>query len=475
MSSTDTTIAAPLRGRTLAPLNVLWVDDDTELTAELACMLADEGYRVECAETLAEARTRLAAGGFDLVIVDLALPDGSGFSLIRDGSSNAGEFVILTGHRDVDSAVEAMRHQVFDYLTKPLDLAELRTMLGRVRNGRRVRGSPSGGPAARAGESQGDAERRLARSLIGSSASVRAVRNLILRAADSEITVFLSGESGTGKEVAARCLHELSARASGPFVAVNCGALAPSLVASELFGHERGSFTGAHRAHAGVFERARGGTLFLDEVTEMPIDLQAHLLRVIETGTVIKVGGTQEIAVDARVIAATNRDPLECVERGELRRDLYYRLQVFPVALPPLRERRGDIPELAEQLIEQTARRAARRCRLSARALEVLQGHSWPGNVRELRNVIERACLLSDGVIEPEHLLIGGPRGPTGTGPEPDWRLDPLNGMTLREAELELIRRTLSRCDNNRTRAAALLGISVKTLYNKLARDARAP
>lgn len=463
MSHTDSfglAAAAEASGRSL--LSVLWVDDDADLTADLADLLRGEQYEVECVPTLAEARAALARSAFDLVIVDLVLPDGSGFALIRDAAPHTGEFVILTAHCDVDSAVEAMRHRVFDYLTKPVALSGLRTILERVRASRRPRAAAARAVSA-GGTPHEDAERRLAQRMIGSSGCMRAVRRLLLRAASSEITVFLTGESGSGKEVAARCLHELSARAAGPFVAVNCGALAPALVASELFGHERGSFTGAHRAHAGVFERARGGTLFLDEVTEMPVELQAHLLRVIETGRVIKVGGTREVPVDTRLIAATNRDPLECVERGELRRDLYYRLQVFPVEMPPLRERIADLPELVAHLLARAGRNP-KDGGLSDEALSVLCQHRWPGNVRELANVIERACLLSEGEILPEHLLIPLPRGVSRAA------VAELEGLTLRQAEDVLIRNALARCGNNKTRAAAMLGISVKTLYNKLNR-----
>jgi len=305
------------------------------------------------------------------------------------------------------------------------------------------------------------------------------VHALLDRVAGSEITVFIQGESGTGKEVAARYLHEHSARASGPFVAINCATVSPQLIASELFGHEKGSFTGAHRRHHGIFERAEGGTLFLDEIAEMPLDLQATLLRALETGTIIRVGGDREIAVNVRIVAATNRDPLRDVEAGRFRLDLYYRLQVFPITLPPLRERGTDLLALAEYFITQFSGRGEQAHSLSSEAMAAMLRHPWPGNVRELRNVIERACLLSSGTIEPEHLLLpelepvsGTVRAMTAAAPAPVPAALGTPGR-LRDAEKDLILSTLQLHGGNRTRAATALGISVKTLYNKLKRFER--
>ncbi|MGH8447616.1 MAG: sigma-54 interaction domain-containing protein, partial [Solimonas sp.] len=302
---------------------------------------------------------------------------------------------------------------------------------------------------------------------------------LLDRVAGSEVTVLIQGESGTGKEVAARFLHEHSARAAGPFVALNCATVSPTLIASELFGHEMGSFTGAHRQHLGIFERAESGTLLLDEIADMPLDLQATLLRALETGRIIRVGGDREIAVNVRVIAATNREPLRDVEAGRFRLDLYYRLQVFPVTLPPLRERGTDLLALAEHFIGQFGGYDGRARSLSAEAMSAMLQHRWPGNVRELRNVIERACLLSGELIEAEHLLL--PRQPAGisAGPPsmpaagtlpPGPSAPPSSGVRLRDAERELITRALQWHGGNKTRAAAELGISAKTLYNKLKR-----
>jgi DNA-binding NtrC family response regulator len=461
-------------------LRVLWVDDDYELTRDLAAYLSGEGYVVDCAHDLAAAGRALAAAAYDLVLVDLDLPDGSGFSLIRDTPrSQARDFVVLTGHGSVRTAVEALRHQVFDYLMKPVELAELTNLLARVSHAaskaeaeaEAAPDAPPRQPAAIDGSAAADL-------LPGESSSMRQAQDLLTRAAGSDITVLLQGESGTGKEVAANCLHRLSNRADGPFVAFNCAALSPSLIASELFGHEKGSFTGALRTHKGIFERAEGGTLFLDEITEMPLDLQASLLRVLETGTVVRVGGDRELPVNVRIVAATNREPMQYVEQGRFRLDLYYRLQVFPVTLPPLRERAGDIPMLADRFLSLPGAAQPRPQRFSAAAMERLRRHDWPGNVRELRNVVERARLLAGELIEPEHLLLPEPgaglvpaaalaAGPSQTAPAS--AATPA-GTRLRDAEQDIILQTLAACGGNKTRAAAQLGISLKTLYNKLKR-----
>lgn len=448
---------------------ILWVDDDHELTTDLAEYLGGEGFFIDCVPDLAEAVRRIAETRYDLVLVDLVLPDGSGLSLIRDTPRDSvGEFVVLTGQGSVKTAVEALRHQVFDYLMKPIELGELRNVLTRARNARgtapREPSRPASAPPTRTLQ-----QPNVATLLVGKSAAMQRAQALVARAAAGEITVLIQGESGTGKEVAAQALHRLSRRADGPFVALNCAAVSPTLIASELFGHEKGSFTGAHRAHKGIFERAEGGTLFLDEVTEMPLDLQANLLRVLETGTVIRVGGDEEIPVNVRVVAATNRDPLTYVEQGRFRLDLYYRLQVFPVILPPLRERGDDVLDLARHFLSQFG---GGERRLSTATEAELLRQDWPGNVRELRNVIERACLLGADVIEPEHLMlpVAAPATAGADGADTaETRVD-LGNIRLRDAEQEMILKTLAVCGGNKTRAAASLGISVKTLYNKLKR-----
>lgn len=472
-------------------LSVLWVDDDHELAEGLADYLRGEGYVVASALTLAEARQQLADRAYDVVLVDLALPDGSGMSLIRDTPRDrAREFVVLTGHSDIKTVLQALRHQVFDYLMKPLELSELRNTLSRVRKARDSSRpdaviAPEAAPAAVVAEQAPPP----APMMLGRSPAMQHVQGLLDRVAGSEITVLIQGESGTGKEVAARYLHGQSARAGGPFVAINCATVSPNLIASELFGHEKGSFTGAHRQHQGIFERAENGTLLLDEIAEMPLDLQATLLRALETGAIRRVGGDREIPVNVRIIAATNRDPLRDVEAGRFRLDLYYRLQVFPITLPPLRDRGTDLLALAEHFVAHFSAQGGSSHSLSTDAMSALLRHPWPGNVRELRNVMERACLLSRDVIDSTHLLLtaGVPTPPTASGlhstthaaphgasgkPKivPDAGMGPSG--RLRDVERDHILRAVQLHGGNRTRAAAELGISAKTLYNKLKRFA---
>ncbi|HET8883191.1 MAG TPA: sigma-54 dependent transcriptional regulator [Solimonas sp.] len=463
-------------------LSVLWVDDDHELAEGLTDYLRGEGYAVASALTLAEARAQLRDRAYDLVLVDLSLPDGSGMSLIRDTPRDrAREFVVLTGHSDIKTVLQAMRHQVFDYLTKPLELSELRNTLGRVR---KARDSSRPEPASAVEPPPVPATPAPAAAPImipGRSPAMLRVQKLLDRVAGSEVTVLIQGESGTGKEVAARYLHDHSARAGGPFVAINCATVSPSLIASELFGHEKGSFTGAHRQHRGIFERAENGTLLLDEIAEMPLDLQATLLRALETGTIVRVGGDREIPVNVRIVAATNRDPLRDVEAGRFRLDLYYRLQVFPITLPPLRERGADLLALAEHFVAHFSDAGGSARTLSIDAMSALLRHRWPGNVRELRNVIERACLLSTEQIDATHLLLNSapaaPQAPTVA----NVAVAPATTATrsavgrLRDAEREHIMQVLRTHGGNRTRTAAELGISVKTLYNKLKRFADSP
>lgn len=304
--------------------------------------------------------------------------------------------------------------------------------------------------------------------LQGDSPRMRELRAIVQRVAPTEATIFLFGESGTGKECIAQTIHDLSARCEGPFIAVNCGALPPGLISSELFGHERGSFTGAANRHRGYFERASGGTLFLDEVTEMPPGLQVNLLRVLETGALVRVGGASEVRTDVRIIAATNRRPPAAVAEGCLRADLYYRLAEFPVHVPPLRDRSGDVPRLAHHFLEILNAAEDSRKHLSGEALAHLEAHAWPGNVRELKNALQRAFILADGVIEPHHFpdwAAAGEDEAAGPG-----RLHFGVGTLLDEAERRLILATLDHFNGNKRLAADALGVSLKTVYNRLKR-----
>ena len=442
-------------------LRALVVDDDVTSQAALAELVRDEGFDVDTAGTLADARAALRAASPDLLLLDVGLPDGSGLDFLReiDGSTNA-EIVLITGNGTVDAAVEAIRHGAADYLTKPPDLARLQAVLLNVVRRQQLKGEIG---------SLRHQLRTLGRfgALIGGSAPMQACYDLIGRVAPTEATVLVTGESGTGKELVAETVHRLSRRKDHPFVALNCGAVSPTLLESELFGHERGSFTGAGRVHRGYFERAHAGTLFLDEITEMPIESQVRLLRVLETSRVIRVGGEEEIPVDIRVVTATNRVPDEAVADGTLRKDLLYRIGVFPIRLPPLRDRGEDVVLLAEYFLAEQNRADGTSKRFTRDALAQLRRHAWPGNVRELRNAVHRATILADEDIEPAHLPL-----PHAAAPEcgPDATMRVAIGTTVAEAERRLILATLAECGGNKERAARTLGISLKTLYNKLKR-----
>lgn len=299
-------------------------------------------------------------------------------------------------------------------------------------------------------------------TLYGGSPAMQDLYDLIQKVAPTPANVFVVGESGCGKELVAHTIHERSERRRGPFVAVNCGAIPATLIEAELFGHEKGAFTGAHRRHAGCFERAAGGTLFLDEITEMAPAMQVRLLRVIETNRFVRVGGDHEITADVRVIAATNRDPQVAVRDGQLREDLMYRLAVLPLYLPPLREREGDPELLAELFLQQHNDQSGRQKRFSRAALTAIREYSWPGNVRELKNVVHRAHILADDLIE---LNLGELAAPRGTGAT----LRFVVGMSLAEMERQAIYLTLDHCDGSKRRCAQILGVSLKTLYNRLA------
>jgi two-component system response regulator HydG len=304
-------------------------------------------------------------------------------------------------------------------------------------------------------------------SLLGASPAMQKVYRLIERVGPTEASVLLTGESGSGKELAARSIHECSLRGGGPFIAINCGAIPAGLIEAELFGYEKGSFSGAVRAHTGVFERAEGGTLLLDELTEMPLDMQTRLLRVLETRKFYRVGASTELPSDVRVIASTNRCPLQAVQNGHLREDLLYRLAVFPVGMPPLRERGDDVEVLAEHFLAELNAQGRTQKRLSALARMTLKQHTWPGNVRELKNCIERACILGDVVLELAPLIPGGAARDRDQISD-DKRLDIRVGSRIHDMERSLIEATLDYFKGNKRRAADALGCSLKTLYNKL-------
>jgi DNA-binding NtrC family response regulator len=444
--------------RPSAAPSALIVEDDADFRASLARLVEREGYATREAATLARARSELAGRVPDVVLVDLGLPDGGGLELLRDPELPPVEFVVITGNATVETAVEALRSGALDYLTKPIDRARLKTVLANVARTR--------GLKREVDDLRGEL-RELGRfgPMVGRSPAVQKVYDLIARVARTQATVFVLGESGTGKELVAETIHRLSGRRDGPFLTLNCGAMAPTLIESELFGHERGSFTGADRRHRGYFEEASGGTLFLDEIAEMPIELQVKLLRALETGAIARVGATEATPVDVRVIAASNRDPRRAVAEGALREDLLYRLSVFPILLPPLRERGDDVELLAQHFLAAANRRDGTAKRFSDAALERLRRLPWPGNVRELRNAVERAAILADVAIEPA--VLPDPE-PSEAAAAADAMLRVRVGSSIAEVERRLILATLDALQGDKKRAAELLGISLKTLYNRL-------
>ena len=441
------------------PLSALVVDDDSDFRESMALLVEREGFRVRKAESLSSARALLSEEPADLVLIDLGLPDGDGLELAREEGTGPGTaFVVITGSASIDSAVEALRRGALDYLTKPVDHPRLASVLAHVNRAAALRAEV----ALLRGELR---ELGHFGPLIGSSKAMQTVYDLIARVAPTEASVFVTGESGTGKELVAQTVHALSRRKEKPFVAVNCGAISPTLIESELFGHERGSFTGADRRRLGLFEQADGGTVLLDEITEMPIELQVKLLRVLETRVLNRVGSTESVPVDVRLVAASNRDPKTAVADGALREDLLYRLNVFPIELPPLRERGDDVMRLAEHFLGELNRREGGEKRLSEAAAQRLRELPWPGNVRELRNVVERATILADRLIRPEDL----PELPaTAERPVAGPVLRVEVGSSIADVERRLILATLEQLGGDKKRAAEVLGISLKTLYNRL-------
>jgi DNA-binding NtrC family response regulator len=380
-------------------LKVLIVEDDPATRKGLEESIRDLGGETRSVGTVKEAAKAVEEFDPRLLVVDIHLPDGDGIDILRSARETDPdrEGIVITGQGSIDNAIEALRAGAVDYLLKPLRPAQLEVVFNRLADRRRLESEVE---TLRA-ELQ---ETGRLGDLVGRSNIMATIFDVIRRVAKSNAPVLITGASGTGKEVAARTIHRLSRRAAKPFVAFNCGAISPTLIESELFGHERGSFTGADKRRVGYFEEAAGGTLFLDEITEMGSELQVKLLRVLEDRTLRRVGGSQELKVDVRLVSATNRDPHEAIRAKKLREDLFYRLNVFPLALPTLRERRDDIPLLAEhfrKLIEDQERAGV--SGWEPRALEILQAYEWPGNVRELRNVVHRAYVMTEGkTIRPD-------------------------------------------------------------------------
>jgi DNA-binding NtrC family response regulator len=446
--------------------HALIVDDSAATLSALVELVSAEGFTTSAALTVDRAKVELSRQSPDIVLADLNLPDGTGMHLLdaveRSGASPA--VVFITGQASVDTAVEALRRGVTDYLTKPLDVNRLREILSDVSRTGHIGEEIVELRAKQKGTG------RFA-GIVGRSEPILKLGELLGRIAPSSASVLVSGESGSGKEVVARTIHELSRRRHGPFVPVNCGAISPTLMESELFGHEKGSFTGAERRHKGYFEQATRGTLFLDEITEMPAELQVKLLRVLETSTFTRVGGEQSLSVDVRIVAASNRDVNEALEQGKLREDLYYRLKVFQLHLPPLRERPGDIALLAQHFLDELERVERAKKRLGDDALALMSGYRWPGNVRELRNVVQSGYILASSDVITADCLPPELRG-RATESRPVTAVEGVvtvrPGTTIADAERMLIFATLRQFGGDKTRAAESLGISLKTLYNRL-------
>ena len=433
----------------------LIVDDDVEALRVLAEVVEREGFEVSCAATLLEARALMAATTPDVMLIDINLPDGSGLELLDSLGPSEPEIVLITGQASFETALDALRRGAADYLTKPVDFARLKMVLGNVVRTLEMKGE------IRALRSELRRQGRFG-ALIGASPPMQKVYDLVGRVARTDAGILLTGETGTGKEVVAETIHALSRRGKHPFVPVNCGAVSASLIESELFGHERGSFTGAERMHKGYFERAHHGTLFLDEITEMPFELQVKMLRVLESSTVIRLGADKPIMVDVRIIAATNRPLEEAVAQGTLREDLLYRLNIFPIALPPLRERGDDVELLAEHFLAELNAAEGRARQFTPQGRERLRRHLWPGNLRELKNVVHRAFIMAEGDLDLDSLVAVE----DASAIAPSLVL-PVAGPLV-EAERQLILACLEQFEGDKKKAASALRISLNTLYTRL-------
>jgi DNA-binding NtrC family response regulator len=454
--------------RPTAP-SILLVEDKDSLRAMLKLALESQDYSVVEARDQEEAAAALRDAQPALVLSDLRLPKGDGMGVLRAAKDLDAELpvIVMTAHGSIQDAVEAMKHGALDFLAKPVDPDHLLLLVSRALEQKRMLGE------YRLLKEEA-AARRGGPSIIGDSPALRQVMVAIDRAAATDTTVLLEGESGTGKELCARALHDASPRANGPFVAINCAAIPENLLEAELFGYERGAFTGAQQRKIGKFEMAQRGTIFLDEIGEMPLALQAKMLRVIETKRFERLGGNTSILVDVRIVAATNRMLRQAVAARQFREDLYFRLSVFPVTIPPLRERREDIPKLAHHFVDRVARDVGKKVTLSPEAMVMLVEHSWPGNVRELQNAIERAVILADAdTLLPRHLSLATQQG-FNPSADPwdqlDWSgsLADVSARFAAESERRKIVMAMRQAQNDKGRAADILAINFKTLTAKL-------
>jgi len=462
--------------------HILCVDDEPAATRHLEGILEAAGHEVTAVYNVDAAFNVLARGGIDLIISDYRMPGATGLEFLTRLGEEGYDIPLsmVTGYGSIEHAVASIKAGAIDYVTKPLRASQLELVVDQALEFVRLR-------RENAQLREEVSQLRSERELIGESPSFKRVLETVATVAPTRATVLLEGESGTGKELLSRALHQLSDRRDGPFISVNAAAMPEHLVESMLFGHEKGAFTGAVRQHRGAFERANRGTLLLDEISEMRLDLQAKLLRVLQEQEFERVGGTSTVRVDVRIVATTNRDLAEEVRQGNFREDLYYRLSVVPIRVPPLRERLDDIPLLAQRFVQRVARETGKEITgIAPETIEMLRAHDWPGNVRELAHAIERAVILCPGtILQPEAFdrrafgLAPAPDlspvdedtigtagdAPTGGGERSLVSLDTLN---IAEVEEILIEKALEETGQNRTRAAELLGISVRTLRNKL-------
>jgi DNA-binding NtrC family response regulator len=443
---------------------VLIVEDEPNARMGLAELVSGWGYATEVAEDGVEALERIQDWHPTILVSDLKMPRMDGLTLLSHLAKLQDKLavIMLTAQGSIESAVESMKMGAFDYIQKPVDPIQLKRLLA------------SAGSQQQAEREIENVRRKVQEtgvlgSLVGKSAPMQNIFRLVERIAPNNVSVLITGESGTGKEVVARTLHELSGRSSKPFIAVNCAAIPETLIESEIFGHERGAFTGAVERRAGCFELAEEGTLLLDEIGEMPIATQAKLLRVLEDRTLRRLGSKVETQINVRVLAATNKDPATAIADGHLRNDLFYRLNVFNIEMPPLRGHREDIPLIADSIVRaMNERHGCQVTGIEPDLLREFESYDWPGNVRELRNVLERAVVLcGSGVLNRQHLPPGFGAAHVSNVVDSDQVQMPV-GTTVDEAEKRLILRTLESTGNNKTRAADILGISLKTLHNKL-------
>jgi len=447
----------------MSNVKVLIIEDEENERTGLAELVSGWGYTADTARDGVEGLEKVTAWSPAIVVTDLKMPRMGGMELLEKMAESDAAVVMVTAQGTIDSAVQAMRIGAYDYITKPIDTNRLRTIL---QNATELLGT----------RTELEVTRRKLRdagslgSLVGSSKKMQEIFRLIEMVAPSTASVLITGASGTGKELVARTIHELSPRRNRPFIPINCAAIPETLIESEIFGHEKGAFTGALERRTGCFELAEGGTLLLDEIGEMPVATQAKLLRVLEDRKLRRLGSKVETTVDVRVLAATNKVPEDAVARGELRNDLYYRLNVFNIHMPPLREHKEDIAELVDSLLKDMSAKHGRNVKtVSDAVLTQFQNYSWPGNVRELRNTLERAVIVCDGAVaETKHLPPAFGQTTVRASSDDSDAVHLGVGTTVEEAEKLLILKTLESTNNNKTRAAEILGISLKTLHNKL-------